>query len=761
MANVPMLYQYKGLAQIMSFLYDKNSEKSFYWKTYVPMLDTILSESKEEMVAETSEKEAIASLAYEKNIAYNARINEQDYEVLVDGEWQKLGIKGVNLGMGKPGVFPGEAAITEEEYYRWFQYIGEMGANSIRIYTLHPPDFYYALKQYNEEHETPLYLFHGVWIEEESLVETLDAFHESHTLEFQAEMKRIVDAVHGNAVVEPNPGHAHGLYQADISEYVIGWILGIEWYPIMVKETNDKYPNLGDYQGQFVDTINAEPFEYWMAEQMDDIISYEMEKYQWMRPISFTNWVTTDLLTHPAEPNEEEDLVGVNPNVIHLKKEMQKVNQFASYHVYPYYPDFLNYEEEYVNFIDHRGEKNNYAGYLRDLHEAHEIPVLIAEFGVPGSRGLTHENPSGWNQGFLEEEEQGEIIVHLYEDIVQEGMLGGLIFTWQDEWFKRTWNTMDYDNPDRRPFWSNAQTNEQQFGLLSFDRHKIRVDGNKEDWQNTSSVYTGDQQLQALYMDHDERYLYLRLDIRDTEDLFTHGFPMILFDTIENQGNQHVQGVDDLHLDTGMDFLLYIKNEEDAAVLVDTYYDFFALQYVHTFQMLKTDDPLPTNNSGIFNPSRFALNQELYIPSQDRVIPFSYYETGKLRHGNGNPDAQDYDSLADFYVNKEEKCIEIRIPWLLLSFKDPTLREVMANIYGDDPDGGEFIEGIQVSVLYVQPTEKDRERYQVLDSLPARQNGRISEDMMKMYKWEKWQQPLYKERLKKSYDIVKKAFTSD
>ena len=35
---------------------------------------------------------------------------------------------------------------------------------------------------------------------------------------------------------------------------------------------------------------------------------------------------------------------------------------------------------------------------------------------------------------------------------------------------------MDYDNPDRRPYWSNAQTGEQQFGLLSFDRHKVKVD---------------------------------------------------------------------------------------------------------------------------------------------------------------------------------------------------------------------------------------------------------------------------------------------
>ena len=81
-------------------------------------------------------------------------------------------------------------------------------------------------------------------------------------------------------------------------------------------------------------------------------------------PMSFTNWVTTDLLQHPAEPDENEDLVSVNPNVI-KSKEIFFPGLFASYHIYPYYPDFLNFEEKYVEYIDHRGKKNNYAGYLQ------------------------------------------------------------------------------------------------------------------------------------------------------------------------------------------------------------------------------------------------------------------------------------------------------------------------------------------------------------------------------------------------------------
>ncbi|KHF29943.1 hypothetical protein LR68_01422 [Anoxybacillus sp. BCO1] len=146
------------------------------------------------------------------------------------------------------------------------------------------------------------------------------------------------------------------------------------------------------------------------------------------------------------------------------------------------------------------------------MKRVHRMPIVVAEFGVPSSRGMTHRNVYGMNQGFHSEQEQGVINKKLFEDIVHERMAGGFIFTWQDEWFKRTWNTMDYDNPDRRPFWSNAQTNEQQFGLLSFDPAEnetmmIKVDGRKEDWAFQQIAPAFQQDGRALYMTSDERYV--------------------------------------------------------------------------------------------------------------------------------------------------------------------------------------------------------------------------------------------------------------
>ena len=203
--------------------------------------------------------------------------------------------------------------------------------------------------------------------------------------------------------------------------------------------------------------------------------------------------------------------------------------------------------------------------------------------------------------------------------LFMKDLLGGLIFTWQDEWFKRTWNTMDYDNPNRRPYWSNAQTNEQQFGLLSFDRLKIKVDGETSDWNENSLFYSNPKgTIKKLYIDHDERYLYFRLNMNGVKN----GYPMIVLDTIPGQGNKTINGVKNISFNNGLDFIIQLNGINKSRVLVDDYYDFFMYQYGHQLKMIKPNPAHPINNSGSFQPIQFALNKELYLPSQKKTLPF-------------------------------------------------------------------------------------------------------------------------------------------
>ncbi|MGI6687043.1 MAG: hypothetical protein ACOX6Y_01550 [Christensenellales bacterium] len=734
--KVPQLYKFHGLQKLYSIV-DMNADSAFYWSTYFPMMERIL-----ERFYSVPEK-SINVEDQEKNL-YDARIKDDRFQIFKDGKWESMTIKGVNLGMGKPGAFPGEAAITEEEYYRWFEYIGEMNANVIRVYTLHPPGFYNALLRYNENHDKKIYVMHGVWINEEGLVTSQDAFEENNLADFQQEMKRIADVIHGNKVVEARPGHASGIYLADISHYVIAWILGIEWDPYMVENTNHLHSSIGDYNGTYFETKGAKPFEHWLAQQMDIIAEYEMEHYHYLRPVSFTNWVTTDILEHPANFQDNEDLVGVDPNVIHAKGEMDLIGQFASYHIYPYYPDFLNFEEKYVNYIDHRGEKNNYAGYLNHLNSVHRLPILVAEFGIPASRGLTHENPFGWNQGFKSEIEQGKILSRLYEDILEENMLGGLIFTWQDEWFKRTWNTMDYDNPDRRPFWSNAQTNEQQFGILSFDRHKIRVDGDTKEWETEPLYYKNQGTMKGLYIDHDERYLYIRLDYSNTGN----GYPLILLDVVPDQGNYFIKENNKLKFSNGVDFIVDL-NKEEPRILIDQHYDFFTYLYAYHLNLIEKLKPDPQKNSGIFSPIHYVLSREYRSEDGEILMPFNSYETGRLREGNANPDSKDYDSLSDFCVN-DAGGLELRIPWLLIQSRDPSKKEFIGNVYQDGVEASRFVDAIHIGALYLDDSGA------VLDSFPGMENNVLNP--LSAYSWDNWDMPEYKERLKQSYYIIQDLF---
>ncbi|PFA67449.1 hypothetical protein CN378_11450 [Bacillus sp. AFS015802] len=750
--DVPDLYQTVGFSSWRKWTESSSPDNTsqFYWKAYTPMMNAILENIQK---GENRKKPETVHITDENGLKFAGKTGEDYIQVKKDGKWEDLLIKGVNMGIARPGSFPGETAISKAEYLRWFKQIGAMNANALRIYTIHPPEFYEAFYEYNQMADKPLYLFHGVWVNEEIFLRSEDAFAKENTDEFSAEIKKTIDLVHGNAEIPERKGHASGSYPYDISPYVLGWIFGVEWDPEVVLATNEKHKGLEDFEGEYIETENAEPFEIWLSERMNEGIKYETDTYQWQRPVSFTNWVTTDLLDHPSEPLEKEDMVSVDPNVMKATDKL-KTGLFASYHIYPYYPDFLNFEPQYVNYIDHRGEKNNYAGYLNDMKKVHTMPVLVAEFGVPGSRGLAHRNVYGMDQGQHSEKEQGKIDARLFEDITEEKMAGGIVFSWQDEWFKRTWNTMDYDNPDRRPFWQNAQANEQQFGMLSFDPGEsksdmIHVDGREEDWTFNGIEPAFSEDDHRLYVTSDERYVYVRIDtdaISEEKDTY------LLFDTIKNQGQSTI--LQENRVSTaGVDFVLHMKGTKEARLMVDSYYDIHHYQYGHVLHMIEEEKYAKVKNNGEYHPIRLTLNKSLDVEGEN--IPFQSYETGLLQFGTSNPEDKKYDSLTDISVGSSKQRYEIRIPWQLLNIKDPSLKEAMGDIWsGKGLESSTTLESIRVG-LY----EKDGEK---VFSYPSRtQEGFMNPEQFYPYTWKAWDQPASHERLKQSYYEMKEAYEKE
>lgn len=672
-------------------------------------------------------------------ISYRFKAEGDYFYIYENGDWKQMFMRGVNIGATEPGLFPGDLTISYDTYYRWFGYISEMNCNCIRIYTLMPPQFYQALGDFNKKAKNKLYLYQGIWVNEEDIERLSDTYAENEKIlnDFTTDAVNLVNVIHGKAKIAETAGEAYGTYNTDVSPWLVGWIIGIEWDPNFVINTNNQHPDKKDYDGKYLYTQTASPFEAFLCRVGDALIKHEAETYKFQVPLAFSNWITTDPLTHPNEPHFDEDKTTVNTE--NVKCRNFGPGMFASYHIYPYYPDSLNYQEDYLEYTDDSGKVNTYEAYLEDLKLAHTMPIIVAEFGIPTSRGMGHESVMGYNQGMVDETAQGAMLIDMLGSIENAKYAGGIVFTWQDEWFKRTWNNVMFDIADRRPYWSNIQTTEQCFGLLAFDPGKesmaAYVDGDVSEWKNTQPTVTTEQG--KLYIKSDERYLYIMLDAGNYD--FEKDTLLIPINTIADQGNLKAAQYN-AEFDTAADFLIYINGKNNSHIYVDRYYDAFNYYFLESKKLsdIKAEENAGVKNSGMFDIMRLCYGYNLTVKGTNQVVPDKAYETGKLRYGNGNPEADDYKSLSDFYFKNGK--LEIRIPWQLLNVMDPSGKQQISDFRKTQVISPQAYQSFDFGFAYRTGTE----------SLKITLGG--------SYEYNGWNTPTWHERLKPAYYELQNYF---
>ena len=156
-------------------------------------------------------------------LEYPARTRGDGFEIRTPDGWAPFYVKGINLGAALPGKHPSQFPDSLT-YASWIDDMSAMGANVVRTYTIHPPVFYQALAAHNAAHPgRPLWIVHGVWTE---LPPDDDYEDEEWEGEFFAEMRRVVDLLHGRAELPARPGHASGAYTADVSRWTLAYIIG-------------------------------------------------------------------------------------------------------------------------------------------------------------------------------------------------------------------------------------------------------------------------------------------------------------------------------------------------------------------------------------------------------------------------------------------------------------------------------------------------------------------------------------------------------
>lgn len=613
-----------------------------------------------------------------------ARYTEQKYESMI--------IKGVNLGSSPPGYFPGEIAyaITPEMYESWIKLMAETGFNAVRVYTLHPPVFYEKLAEYNYRHPSdPIWLFQGVWLDEvENRYASVEYDLLARSEAFKESIREVIDCMHGNRNIPFRPGRAYGQYITDISPWIAGYIIGREISPQEVDSTNQFHPEVTGWMGIHFSIGNASPAEVFVTKMLDEAVNYEWQNWGIKRTVSMSSWPTLDPLVHPTEIHTDEDKASID--ITRIVEMDENKSLFASYHAYPYYPDFVSDEPQYQIFSDEAGP-NSYLGYLTALKSHYsEIPLVIAEFGVPSSWGSAHESFSGMPHGGLSEDQQGSDDIRLMKNILASGCAGGFMFSWMDEWFKPTWIVQyleayftenDGINIPTRQLWHNLLSPEQNFGLIEFEQTS------DESWR-TYSDDGNNNSVSSVKASHDNSFFYLDIQLKSPSS--TGDTIMIAFDTYLQDTGESVLPNGKSISNRSEFLLLAIYGQDTAGYHVTEAYDMYGLS--PRFNL--SDPEKQVFKSAVSDGAGWSVMTWI-----TNGFSGSEFKVGKLPAENSTVFTPGKRTAVAWYGDR----LQVRIPWTMLYFYDPTQIKVIDGAVSYD--GGYSFEiisrisdGIAVSV---------------------------------------------------------------
>ena len=648
----------------------------------------------------------------------------------ISDDYKSMILKGINLGSSPPGYFPGEIAyaIGPEMYEKWISRMAEAGFNSLRVYTLHPPVFYEKLAEYNQRHpDNPLLLFQGIWLEEiEDASDPASYDLINRRSAFSAEIAEVIDCINGNGDIAFRYGKAYGIYKTDVSRWTAGYIIGREVAPQEVDTTNKFHPGISSYSGTHFSLSGGTATEAFIAEMLDRVVVVEESEYSVSRPVSFSSWPTLDPLEHPTEIYTDEDVASFD--ITKISGAGNPPGLFASYHAYPYYPNFISQEPSYLGYSDSEGP-NSYLGYLNDMKDHYgSMPLVIAEFGVPSSWGSAHQSYSEMHHGGYSETQQGEKNMRMMKNMIDAGCAGGFMFAWMDEWFKRTWIVLyleayglegGSETIPTRQLWHNETSPEQCFGLLAFDQ---------DDVPELVSYATDSPSgtVSSVRATHDEGFLYL--EINTVSDLNPSDEFMVAFDTyLGNTGESTLPG--GTTVANRAEFLLTFGLDDDTALHhVTQAYDMNGLTVRFNLSDPDVQKYRSTTTDGApWNVMRWTNDG----------FELTYHDIGKvpLEHSASFTDG----NRAAVAWNGRK--ISIRLPWTMLHFFDPTQMKV--NDGAISYDGGYNFEiitrasdGIAVSVYH---------------------NGTVT-NTVNRYSWPKWLVvPATAEREKASLHVIEEG----
>lgn len=659
------------------------------------------------------------------------------------GAYTPLIIKGVDLSASMPGQYATSFAPEEEDYLRWLKEISRMGANTVRVYTVMDDDFYNAFYTYNTTEDTPLYLLQGLLVSDSANTGAKDAYAEDFFQRLITDGLDTVDIIHGRKIINTNEMRGTGSYFHDISPWVLGYLVGQEWNASSVAYTDHRTIHPTAYDGTYFTTAaSATPFETMLAQVMDRIITYETQKYKTQRLISFINDPANDPFEYEISYAKQLNKYSSIDAEHILPTDRLISGYFASYRLYDFCDSFTQYlsqeqKEKLGSLLSCIDTQAIYGGYLQLLSAYHTMPVVAAGYGFSTSRGAVTDD-----QAPITEEEQGRALMEVYCDAVEAGWSGVFLSTWQDTWERRTWNTSFATVLTRNYLWHDLQSDGQNYGIMAFepgeDERICTVNGNPEEWSDEDMLLSSQNMTLSVKTDTEGIYLLIQGEDLASKTLY------LPLDTTQESGSTSPssRGISkQLSCERAVDFLLCLNGTDDTRLLVQERYDALRENFLSEITGENPFIDFPETDSPVFVPIGMALqnntlvNEEVVTTAEEaqELRALGVWETGKLIHGNADPDCEDYNSLADFCFG--ENCVEICLPWLLLNVGDPSQMQIHSDYYQNfgvlTHSAEEFWFGLGDGSETIQMISRPMEGYQV---------------------------PTWHERLKKSYVIIQEQW---
>lgn len=630
---------------------------------------------------------------------------------------EKIYLNGINLDCTKPGQLPGELKGSQSQYGKWIKQIGNLGINCIKVKSIMPSTFYDALLDYNENHKHKIYLIQGVNITSDVINSNEDDPTKNNELSktIKNKIKTTVDVIHG----KKTPLFSKTIkqfYMSDVSPYTIAYSIdsSLDYSDVIFSETMDSNSKSNGYYIRA--TKDASSTERTFAQISNTLVSYEMGRYRTQRMLTIqanrSDVIQAKLLKQKHHEASIDQKRYIDVHNIYATKHF-KSGIFDSYSLNLENNESLNYND-ISKQLDLLKRKNG------------KTPLVISEYANPTTRIGNNYNCK--NNGGINEQEQADNLIRINQEIQKAHCNGAFILEWQDAWYRNTWNVSDLIKKKTSYKWDNELSYSEHYGLLDFNPSIIFPDGNTEDWKNIKPL--SENQGTQLSVSYDNAYLQIKLTSQ--QDLTKK--PIVLdFNVTPDSGSKYWE---DFKFEEPADFVVKIDNKQ-GKILVQEYYD--TNQFLDNEEKIKQSPNYKKNpKSTRFNEINLKVQDRYYSILKEQFIPKKYANISYLVEGNANPNDEDYNSLTDYHISKHT--LELRIPWQLLNFYDPSNHQIIDDMYKNRVITGKSVDNISIGVT-------------------------VGNDQIRLkdhsYKLPTWQTPTYHTRLKKSYYILQDYFQKE